>query len=219
MKDGSPCAASARKILAEAASLSACAGALLLLSVALRTGKSEAQEGRGTAAVPELCGARHGGRGDSHPIDLAAIERGYDEVESAVRRNLKRRIRREIRRPATSAKPGFDSGLPSCRSRSTRRVRLARPLRGAMRGRAVWFFDGKDPDRVRMPSKILSDKDAIIFCVRLTRLEDLGRLRKRLGRKVRLAPGRLAGALGVRCAPSVVEVSEDGKEAVVHESP
>lgn len=59
----------------------------------------------------------HGTRGASRPIDLRAVARIHAAAARAVDSF-------SYDRPVPILLPGFDSGLPSCRTRTTRRVRV-----------------------------------------------------------------------------------------------
>ncbi|HKS17032.1 MAG TPA: hypothetical protein VJU16_06950 [Planctomycetota bacterium] len=59
----------------------------------------------------------HGVRGASTAVDLNEVARIYEETKRAFRSF-------SFDRPVPHALPGFDSGLPFCRSRTVRRARI-----------------------------------------------------------------------------------------------
>ena len=59
----------------------------------------------------------HGTRGASRPVDLKEVSRVHAEAARAFDTY-------RFDRPGSVTMPGFDSGLPHCRARTTRRVRV-----------------------------------------------------------------------------------------------
>jgi hypothetical protein len=78
----------------------------------------------------------HGSRGASRPVDLAAVARLHSELAREAGSFASPP-------PEGGSIPGFDSGLPSCRARTTRRMRVEslppdmKPLYFAPAGRRV----------------------------------------------------------------------------------
>ena len=77
----------------------------------------------------------HGSRGASRPVDLAAVARVHADLAREF-------AALSSPRPETFDLPGFDSGLPSCRKRSTRKARVE-PLPPEMK--PLWFAPADSP--------------------------------------------------------------------------
>ena len=132
----------------------------------------------------------HGTRGASRPVDLKQVARIHDEMTRTIK-SL------EAPAPTTFKFPAFDSGLPSCRSRSIRRIRIAylppemKPLFFAPEGTRVPL------DHVHVTTRARSLKDAAVPADR-----------------------ELVERLGVRCVPTVVRpVNEEEAELIEGETP
>ena len=116
----------------------------------------------------------HGTRGPSSPIDLKEVARVHAEMSRAVESF-------RVERPESLTWPPFESGLPACRIRKSRRHRVAalppdmKPLLFAPAGSAV------PPDALLVATRARSLRDVSIP-----------------------ADPQLAGRFGVACVPTLV---------------
>jgi hypothetical protein len=85
-------------------------------------------------------------------------------------------------------------------------------------GKKLWFTEITLGTHLTLPESVRNDPGAIIFALKTERIDALADSSKALGRSVSLAPKDLAQALGVRCGPALVVISNDG-EVEVHENP
>ena len=136
--------------------------------------------------LPQSAPCDHGVKGESVAVDLDAVGRAHQEA--AKRFNVlveKASVADALARP-------FDSGLPACRLRETRSVKVA-PLPRELVGKIVGF--GTEGD-VKIVTKSKSLRDA--------------------GGGVLGSP-ELAARLGVRCVPAKVSVISEMEVEVVEE--
>jgi hypothetical protein len=132
----------------------------------------------------------HGTRGASRPVDLRQVARLHAEMTRSFK-SL------SVRPPATFSFPAFDSGLPACRSRTSRRVRVAslpaemKPLLFAPEGTRV------PPGHVHVTTRARSLKDVSAPADR-----------------------ELVERFGVRCVPTVVRpVRDEEADLIEGETP
>jgi hypothetical protein len=118
----------------------------------------------------------HGSRGPSRPIDLREVERIHDEMRRAF--DSLGAVRGD-----DFKLPSFDSGLPSCRARSVRRVRVE-PLPPEMK--PLYFA----------PAGHEAPGDALLVATQARSVADAALL----------ADKELAARFGVRCSPSFVRL-------------
>lgn len=142
------------------------------------------------ASPPEERVCRHPARGPSRPISLARV--------ADARRELERTLREAWRLDGRLSRgTPWDSGLPACRGRSSRRVAVRLP--GALVGRTIGFGPaGRIPAadyRVATKARRLDEVDAHA-----------------------LADPALAARLGVRCWPSRATVISE-RELELQEDP
>jgi len=116
----------------------------------------------------------HGTRGASRSIDLEAVARIHAEAVRAFNAFY-------FDRPGFISLPGFDSGLPNCRARATRRVRVE-PLPPEMK--PLYFA----------PAGTVVPGDALLVVTRARSVADVSIP----------ADPELAARFGVRCAPTFV---------------
>ena len=116
----------------------------------------------------------HGTRGASRPVDLEAVARIHAEAARAFDSH-------RFDRPASVSLPAFDAGLPYCRMRATRRVRVE-PLPPEMK--SLLFA----------PAGTETPADAILVVTRARSMADISIP----------ADPELAARFGVRCAPTFV---------------
>ena len=115
----------------------------------------------------------HGTRGAARPVDLREVAR--------LHRDSARAFELSVDRPSRVTLPGFDSGLPSCRRRQTRTVRVEslppdlKPLYFATAGSEI------PADSILVATKARSVSDAPL-----------------------LATTEVAARFGVRCVPTRV---------------
>lgn len=144
----------------------------------------------GLAAVAAARGesvCRHGAAGETRPVSLAAVEKAQEDIT--------RRFSEAFGAVGALDPAGpFDSGLPACTGRRTRRVRARLPAE--LVGRTFAFApEGRFPE---------ADVRVAASCRRLLEVEADA-----------LADPELAGRLGVRCVPTLVRVqSEEELELV-----
>ena len=123
----------------------------------------------------------HGSRGAAHPVDLKAVARLHSE--------LAREFDQFVSPPpGRFSIPAFDSGLPACRSRSTRRVKVD-PLPSEMK--PLYFA----PAGGAVPA------DALLVVTRARSVLDVSLPADR----------ELAARFGVRCAPTFVRPVASGQ--------
>lgn len=193
-------------------------GLLGLIAAVLLLGLSKAQEAFGTsqeAEAPPVCSIWHRGQGESHPIDLGRLKRSYEDLRARLSRSLTTSLRKEL---LVVAPKGYDAGLPACRRKDVRRLRPNGQLPGELLGKKLWFTDIMDGTRLTLPDLVRSDPGAIVFALKTDTFEGLADASKALGRSVSLASKDLAAALGVRCGPALVSISNEG-EVQIHENP
>lgn len=191
--------------------------ALPIASVVLTTAlvlRGEAQENRGTKT--EVCRHRDlDGRGAEH-MDLAALDRRYRSVAADVGKSF-RAFESKASLPEMKAR-AHRSGIPAARSADERRVTLAEPVPKEFRKLTLYFVtalpDGKRPSCL---PKDLRDTAYEVFVLESDRLEDVGALARTLRRRVSLASGEFARALGVTARDAVVRFADDGKTAIVRQ--
>ena len=165
--------------------------------------------------VPPVCSGWHRGQGESHPIDLGRMKRSYEELKTRLSRSVAGSMKKEMEAIALK---GYDAGLPACR-RSDRRSFLPEgSVPPDFLGKKLWFTEIKAGKRLVVPHDLRDDPGAIIFATRAEKLEVLADASKALSRPVSLAPREFPQALGVRCVPAVVIISQTG-EVEIHESP
>jgi hypothetical protein len=182
-------------------------GALVLL-LAWGGGATRAARGE-EGGEPVLCGRPHPSRGESAPLDLAALERSYAALKSSVSLRLGEigvDPERPLRKPV-------DLGIARCRGRNERRTHLEAELPAAFRKATLFFLRGSG----EVPEAAAKSPDAEILLVSADGLRRVSELSRTLGKRVTLAPPRLVDTLGVRCTPTRVAFSEDGNDAILVE--
>ncbi len=184
----------------------------LLLAVSKAQGEPGTNEG---SIAPPVCSAWHRGQGESRPIDLERMKRGYQELKARLSRSLADSMRTELE--AVSLK-GYNTGLPACRRSETRSSRTDGRIPAEFLGKKLWFarFDGQR--RAVLPDLVKDDPEVIVFALGIERLEALSELSRAIGRPVSLAPRELPLALGLRCGPALAVISKEG-EVEIHENP
>jgi hypothetical protein len=193
-------------------------GLLGLMAAVLLLGLSKAQGAFGTSQeseAPAVCSAWHRGQGESHPIDLGRMKRSYEDLKARLSRSLTTSLQKEL---LAVAPKGYDAGLPACRRRDVRRFRPSRQMPGELLGKTLWFTEIKVGTRPTLPDLVRSDPGAVVFALKTDTFEALADASKALGRSVSLASKDLAAALGVRCGPALVSISNEG-EVEIHENP
>lgn len=118
----------------------------------------------------------HPTRGDSKAVSLEAVARAQDEVKRRLAVSWEKSMK-------LSAESPFDSGLPACRTRQTRRVRTTLPAEVV--GKTFAFA----------PSERLPEADVRV-ATSARRILD--------ARADALADPALVERLGVRCSPTLV---------------
>ncbi len=178
--------------------------------------RAQGQEASGPGKI-ETCRHRDlDGRGAAR-VDLAALDRRYRSVAADVGKAF-RSFDTAASLPKMKARE-HRSGIPVARSASERRVKLAEPVPAQFRKLTLYFVtalpDGKRPRSLpkELPERVACE----IFVLDADRLEDVGALARTLQRRVSLASGDFARALGVAARDAVVRFSDDGKTAIVRE--
>jgi hypothetical protein len=123
----------------------------------------------------------HAAKGKSHPVSLEDVEKGQEGVKRQLTATWEKSTKLSMDTP-------FDSGLPACVSRQTRRIRTSLPPQ--LVGKTIVFARAdrlpRADVRVATSARRIADIDADA-----------------------LADGRLTERLGVRCFPTLVRaVSE-----------
>lgn len=191
-------------------------GAAALVFMACRGFLDAAQAGvKEEATAPPLCDAWHQGSGDGQAINLEQIRRGYAQVKERLSGSLRRGMKKEVGQVAVQA---YDLGLPACTGPGKRRARPGSMIPKEFRGKTLWFL-GLDGEKAPpLPRTLSLDSSVAAFLVRMPGLVALEKASKSLGRPLSLAPRGLAEALGVRCVPALVLISQEG-EVEIHENP
>lgn len=146
-------------------------------------------------------------------VDLDGIERRYGELERQVRSALDRLPERlgEIK------VAGHHAGLPACRARRTRAVPLSPAVPERIRSLTLYFVavprGGARP--AILPRELPAASE--VFALDASTLDDVAALSKTLRRRVTLASGEFASALGVVGPDARVTISSDGRIATVCE--
>lgn len=191
------------------------AGLLGLAAAVFLLALSKAQGTSQEAEAPPVCSTWHRGQGESHPIDLGRLKRSYEDLKARLSRSLITSLQEEL---LVVAPKGYDAGLPACRRRDVWRFRPNVQLPSELLGKKLWFTEIKVGTRPTLPDLVRSDPGAIVFALKTDTLEALADASKALGRSVSLASKDLASALGVRCGPALVSISNEG-EVEIHENP
>jgi hypothetical protein len=186
--------------------------ALLLFALSKAHGALGTNE---EAGPPPLCSAWHRGHGDAQPIDLGRIKRSYEDLKTRLSRSVANSMKKEME--AIHLK-GYDAGLPACRRSERRSFRPEGKIPPEILGKRLWFTEIKARKHLVVPELLRDDPGAIVFATRTDKFEDLAEASRFLGRPVSLASRELSQALGVRCGPAVVVISQSG-EVEVHENP
>jgi hypothetical protein len=176
--------------------------------------RSQGETRREEPGSATLCGEWHRGGGETRELDRRAVERSYEALKKGVARALDRN--RETGAPDLDRPFGGD--LPSCRGDEERTVTLPEAARARLRGKRFFFLAVDDPSRVRLPAEVAQDRSTEILLVGIRRLREVPDVARVLGRPVSLVGAGFARALGVRCAPSLVTISEKGDAIHLHES-
>jgi hypothetical protein len=162
---------------------------------------------------PPLCGEWHPGAGETTRLDPGVIQRAYADLKSRVSRSLDR----AGGAPGLDLARPYDAGLPACRGEAVRMEDLP-PERGSrFCGRTLSFRSASDLGRLSLPPELERISAAEILIVQARSLKDLPEAARRLGRPVSLATASFARALGVRCAPTWLRISEKGDRIELHE--
>ena len=171
---------------------------------------AEAREGPGGLDVRRERGLDGPG---GTALDLVGIERGYGELERRVRLALERLPQRlgEVRLG------GHHAGLPAVRARRTREVALPQAVPDRIRSLALYFVavprGGARP--AILPRELPAASE--VFVLEAATLDDVAALAKALRRRVTLATGEFASALGIGGPDARVTFSPDGRTATVYE--
>ena len=163
--------------------------------------------------LPQLVRLRKLDSGKSRYVNLRTIERKYVDLKATLTRSFSS-VEVEFNK---KLKTSHDAGLPACRGRSTREIRLPRPLPRELRGRWIYFAECPRTGPLRLPSQIAEDPRAEILILKAHALGRLGDVSQQLRRRVSLASGDVAKALGVRCGNTMVEIKENGRALVIRE--
>ena len=130
----------------------------------------------------------HGMKGESKPVELDAVARAHKEAASLFTAAIDRVA---ISNPLDAP---FDAGLPACRFRESRTVRVAAVPKELV-GKRIHFGPVSKGDLwVVTKTKKLADATTGV-----------------------LASGELASRLGVRCVPATVTVKSETEVDVVEE--
>jgi len=174
------------------------------VSAETRGDEKAAREG---GSIPPLCDGWHRGGGETCPVDLERLERGYRAYKEGLTLSMNRSVEAKL----ASLPKAYDAGLPACRERQVRRLPAASAIPRELRERQLWFFDARGRGQLRMPPEVEADPGALLFVLAAEKLSDLGDLAKEFRREMTLAPRKFAESLGVRCAGSRVVVGKDGE--------
>lgn len=186
--------------------------AVLLLALSKAHGALGTNE---EASAPPVCSAWHRGQGESHPVDLGRMKRSYEDRKTRLSRLVAGSMKKEMEAIALK---GYDAELPACRRSDRRSFRPEGKIPPEMLGKKLWFTQVEAGKQLETPDAVRDDPGAIVFATRAKTFELLAEASKALGRPVSLAPRELPQALGVRCVPAVVVISQKG-EVKIHESP
>ncbi len=130
----------------------------------------------------------HGAKGESKPVDLAAVARAHKEAASLFTSAIERVA---VSNPLDAP---FDARLPACRVRESRTVKVAAVPRELV-GKRIHFGPASKGDLwVVTKTKKLADATTGV-----------------------LASGELASRLGVRCVPATVTVKSQTEVDLVEE--
>lgn len=189
------------------------AGILLLLARSILEGTFLGDgEGAPDGALP-LCEGWHKGSGGTDPIDLAEVRRAY--------RDLKARFDRGVAQAPKDLEAFLDrphrTDLPACGAAGSRQERLKDGSPPGLAGRALYFATLDDPRAFRMPREVKDQEGCVILLLGAQKVADVGKLAEQVGRPVYLVGADFAKALHVRCAGTLVRVSEKGDAVELHE--
>ncbi len=165
--------------------------------------------------APPVCDTWHRGTGDSQPVDLERVRRGYVDLKERLSGSLRRGIEKEL---GSVGRQGYDLGLPACTRSGARRFRPGQGVPAELREKKLWFFRLEGEKLPALPENVSADPSVLLFAVRTDGLGALEKASKSWGRPVSLSPRGLAEALGVRCAAALISISGDG-EVEIHENP
>lgn len=186
--------------------------ALLLFALSQAHGVFGASE---VASAPPVCSGWHRGQGDAHPVDLGRMARSYEELKTRLSRSVAGSMKKEVE---TVSLKRHDAELPACRRSDRRTFRPEGKIPPEFFGKKLWFTEVKAGKHLVAPELVRNDPAAIVFATRTEKFDDLAEASRSLDRPVSLAPRELAQALGVRCGPAVVVISQSG-EVEIHENP
>jgi hypothetical protein len=183
------------------------ATAAALLAVSL----SHAREGEGERFEVLHVTAADGTGGAA--ADLGRIQAGYDRTLELLRKKAQGMYER-TRELKTQ---GHHAGLPSCRVRGEREVRLKETVPPRFRSLTLYF--------VRVPKGgvrpgILPEalpRDGEVFALDAEALSDVAALSRTLARRVSLGTKEFAQAMGAACVDARITFSSDGTTAIVRE--
>jgi len=172
-----------------------------------------AEQGVEPQGPAPACAAEHESRGESHLVDLGALERGY----AALKGRLTLSLQGARLDPAKMLEKPYDLGVVACRGRGERRVALKEALPAAYRSSKLYFLRPGGRVSASLPERIEKGPDAEIFLVSAANMRAVADLSRTLGRRVTLAPPKLLEVLGIRCANTLVTFTEKGDEAILAE--
>ena len=126
---------------------------------------------------------QHSARGQSHPMSLEEVEKGQERVKRQLTATWEKSTKLSVDAP-------FDSGLPACVSRQSRRIQTTLPPQ--LVGKTIAFAraDRFPPADLRVATSARRIIDIDVDA---------------------LADRRLVERLGVRCAPTLVRVVSEGE--------
>jgi hypothetical protein len=190
--------------------------AALLLLVAVGSVARSAAESNPTSPAEEparRCGAVHDSRGESSPLDLEALARGY----AALKSKLTFSLRESKFDPEKAIDQAFDLGVPACRGRSERRVPLKEPVPSNYRTSRLYFTRLGSRAPTSLPEAVLQNPETEVLLVSAESLRSVAGMSRELGKRVTLASPKLLEVLGIRCANTMVTFTEKGDEAILAE--
>jgi hypothetical protein len=143
------------------------------------------------------------------------MKQSYEDLKARLSRSVAGSMKKELE--AISLKR-YDAELPACRRSDRRSFRPEGKIPPEFFGKKLWFTEVKAGKHLVATDLVRNDPAAIVFAIRTEKFDELAEASRSLGRPVTLAPRELAQALGVRCGPAVVVISQSG-EVEIHENP
>jgi hypothetical protein len=151
-------------------------------------------------------------KGASERLDLGALAREYARFKAAFAGVVEKSNASAL----AMLDDGYDAGLPACRGRGVRGMKLGATLPERFSGQKLAFV-AVNGGRLELASAIADDAAAGILVVKTTKLRALGEASSNAGRTLSAGTKELAASVGVKCYPTWVEIKPNRQEVEVHE--